>query len=251
VPNALSYFANTAVAWAVARTLRRNAQAADESRIQAIAHASSVAQHEIRARHARALHDRALQALETLARGPWITDPGLRSHVAAEAAWLRAFVENDDITRGSIDLVTGLQDLVQRKALVGLHVELATAALRDSGDPSIDSHIVPVLLDAVSEALTNIVKHAGVSHATVRARLNPDTIEISIADHGRGFDPAIATTGMGLRSSITARLAELGGAATIDSSPGNGTVVRLHSPRGQILVGDDSAIRLGPARLPA
>jgi hypothetical protein len=236
VPNALSYFANTAVAWAVARTLRRNAQAADESRIQAIAHASSVAQHEIRARHARALHDRALQALETLARGPWITDPGLRSHVAAEAAWLRAFVENDDITRGSIDLVTGLQDLVQRKALVGLHVELATAALRDSGDPSIDSHIV---------------KHAGVSHATVRARLNPDTIEISIADHGRGFDPAIATTGMGLRSSITARLAELGGAATIDSSPGNGTVVRLHSPRGQILVGDDSAIRLGPARLPA
>ena len=39
-PNALSYFANTTVAWAVARTLRRHARAADQSRAEAIAQAS-------------------------------------------------------------------------------------------------------------------------------------------------------------------------------------------------------------------
>jgi hypothetical protein len=75
LPNALTYFANTTVAWAVARQFRANGKTADDSQSQAVAHAGRAAQQELRARHSRALHDRALQTLETLARGPWITDP--------------------------------------------------------------------------------------------------------------------------------------------------------------------------------
>lgn len=231
IPNALNYFANTTVAWAVARQFRRNGKATDDSRVQAVAHAEQAAQQELRAQHSRALHDRVLQTMETLARGPWIADAGLRAHVASEAAWLRGFVENDDIVRPSADLIGGLQDLVQSKALVGLHVELAAAALRDAQDQPVDPVLVPVLLDAVGEALTNVTKHAGVTHATVRVHLTPGTVEVSVADHGCGFDPETATSGLGLRSSITARLAEIGGTATIDSGPGEGTLIRLVAPR--------------------
>ncbi|MEZ0070152.1 signal transduction histidine kinase [Streptacidiphilus sp. MAP12-20] len=231
LPNALTYFANTTVAWAVARQFRANGRTADHSRIQAVAHAQRATEQELRARHSRALHDRALQTLETLARGPWITDPQLASHVAAEAAWLRGFVENDGTEDGPTDLLGGLQELVQRKALIGLRVDLAAAALRDATDRAPDPGVVAVLLDAIGEALTNVSKHAGVSHATVRARMHPDTIEISVADHGCGFDPAQATAGLGLRSSITDRLAEIGGTATIESAPGQGTLIRLTTPR--------------------
>jgi signal transduction histidine kinase len=230
-PDALTYFANTTVAWAVARQFRRNGKATDDSRIQAIAHAEQAAQQELRARHARALHDRVLQTMETLARGPWIPDTSLRAHVAGEAAWLRGFVENDDAVHPAADLIGGLQDLVQGKALLGLQVELADAAVRGAEDQPVDLLVVPALLDAVGEALTNVSKHAGVAHATVRVHLNPGTVEISVADHGRGFDPQRATTGLGLRTSITARLAEIGGTATIDSGPGEGTVIRLVVPR--------------------
>jgi signal transduction histidine kinase len=230
-PDALTYFANTTVAWAVARQFRRNGKATDDSRIQAIAHAEQAAQQELRARHARALHDRVLQTMETLARGPWIPDTSLRAHVAGEAAWLRGFVENDDAVHPAADLIGGLQDLVQGKALLGLQVELADAAVRGAEDQPVDLLVVPALLDAVGEALTNVSKHAGVARATVRVHLNPGTVEISVADHGRGFDPQRATTGLGLRTSITARLAEIGGTATIDSGPGEGTVIRLVVPR--------------------
>ena len=86
-----------------------------------------------------------------------------------------------------------------------------------------------VLLDAIGEALTNIAKHAGVGRAAVRVRLHPDTLEVTIADRGCGF--AAATTGLGLRASIRGRLAEIGGTAVIESTPGDGTLIRLAAPR--------------------
>ncbi|MGW5327585.1 sensor histidine kinase [Streptomyces sp. NPDC004014] len=230
LPNALTYFANTTVAWAVARQFRANGHSADDSRVQAVLHAHRVAQQELRERHSRALHDRALQTLETLARGSWITDPQLLAHVAAEAAWLRGFVENDGSSDGSPDLLNGLHELVRSKALIGLRIDLTATTLRSPQSDELATHVVAVLLDATNEALTNVVKHAGVSHASIRARLHPDCVEISVTDQGRGFEPAKITTGIGLRSSITARLNEIGGTAIIESAPGQGTLIRMTAP---------------------
>ncbi|MFL6055941.1 MAG: hypothetical protein ACJ72W_24005 [Actinoallomurus sp.] len=44
-------------------------------------------------RQAAILHDRVLQTMEALARGPWIADREFRMWVAEETAWLRALVE--------------------------------------------------------------------------------------------------------------------------------------------------------------
>ncbi len=53
---------------------------------------------------------------------------------------------------------------------------------------------------------------------------------VSIRDHGRGFDFAGRRPGFGIDNSIIARLAEIGGTARIDSTPGQGTRVLLTAP---------------------
>ena len=54
---------------------------------------------------------------------------------------------------------------------------------------------------------------------------------LEIDDDGRGFDPARSTgTGQGLRN-LRERAEGLGGRAEIDSTPGQGTRVRVTIPR--------------------
>jgi hypothetical protein len=67
LPNAFTYFANTTIAWVIARELRRSARSADQSRAEALARAAMLARERERARHARLLHDHVLQTLESLA----------------------------------------------------------------------------------------------------------------------------------------------------------------------------------------
>jgi signal transduction histidine kinase len=64
----------------------------------------------------------------------------------------------------------------------------------------------------------------------MRAYRTPGALTVSVLDHGAGFDPARTPPGMGLRESITRRLADAGGAATVQSAPGEGTYVELTVP---------------------
>jgi signal transduction histidine kinase len=56
-----------------------------------------------------------------------------------------------------------------------------------------------------------------------------------VEDSGRGYDPGWVPAGTGQRRSIIERVAEVGGVATIDSTPGLGTRVRLWVPTGPVL----------------
>jgi hypothetical protein len=84
MPNAATYFGNTAAAWAVARALRRGGCSADASDAEAVARAEELARERERARHARILHDHSLQTLESLVRQRTIADDEIHSHVVAE-----------------------------------------------------------------------------------------------------------------------------------------------------------------------
>jgi signal transduction histidine kinase len=231
VPNTGSYFLNTTVAWTVARYLRRITREFDASRAEALARTEALAKERERARHARILHDRVLQTLETLARGDWVSDPQFRSHIAAEAAWLRALVEGAD-TEQDGDLLIGLQRLVQHKAKTGLHVDLNTAQLRDSSGwlAGVPPEVAAALVEAAHEALTNVAKHAGVAEAVLRVGVTGHLLTVSILDRGGGFDQAAAHQGIGLKESIRNRLRDVGGTAHVDSSPGGGTYVELTVP---------------------
>jgi signal transduction histidine kinase len=79
----------------------------------------------------------------------------------------------------------------------------------------------------VSEALTNVVRHAQASTCVIRIWRDTE-VHVEIRDDGRGL-PTAYHSGVGL-TSIRERCAELGGAAQIASAPGGGTLVRCRIP---------------------
>jgi signal transduction histidine kinase len=85
------------------------------------------------------------------------------------------------------------------------------------------------LLLMLKEAITNIARHAGASSVDIALSLEHKRIRLRVADDGRGFDPAVASDGNGLRSFQT-RAAEIGGEATVRSSPGAGTTLDVTAP---------------------
>lgn len=87
---------------------------------------------------------------------------------------------------------------------------------------------------ALKEMLNNIVKHAQAAHVTVTLNYGTATLEITVEDDGKGFDPSsIRVTeagGFGLLN-VRERLAYIGGSLTIDSAPGAGTRSTMSSRR--------------------
>ncbi|SRR5579871_1507242 len=79
----------------------------------------------------------------------------------------------------------------------------------------------------VQEALHNVSRHSGASHARIDVQLAHDQLSVSVQDDGRGFDPH--TRGLGLVG-MGERVKDLGGTLTIDSQAGAGTIVRAVLP---------------------
>jgi ligand-binding sensor domain-containing protein len=79
------------------------------------------------------------------------------------------------------------------------------------------------------EALHNIVKHSDAARCEIRLRFEPEALDLSIKDTGRGFSPGKSSSGHGLRG-LRRRAEELGGTIQIVSSAGDGTQIRLHAP---------------------
>ena len=73
----------------------------------------------------------------------------------------------------------------------------------------------------VSEALTNVVKHAGASNVVVGLRVREGRLEIEVADDGRG---GAHMDGSGLPG-LADRVAALGGWLGLESKPGQGTTL--------------------------
>ena len=55
---------------------------------------------------------------------------------------------------------------------------------------------------AVTEALNNVVKHAGVGEAWVTALGSRGGVTVTVAERGRGFDPATTQPGLGTTGSL-------------------------------------------------
>jgi signal transduction histidine kinase len=78
----------------------------------------------------------------------------------------------------------------------------------------------------LKEAMNNIIKHAKASQVNVCVKLDNGTLELSIEDDGCGFPDKRASAGNGL-ANMKHRMQEIGGDCYIESSPGQGTTIRL------------------------
>ncbi|NVD98542.1 ATP-binding protein [Massilia sp. BJB1822] len=80
----------------------------------------------------------------------------------------------------------------------------------------------------IQEALSNIVKHAQASHATVALALREGSLHIEVRDNGRGFDPAQQAEGIGIVG-MRERVAAFEGCFDLHSG-GEGSVVEASLP---------------------
>ena len=79
---------------------------------------------------------------------------------------------------------------------------------------------------ATKEALHNAVRHAGATEVELNLALEASQLRITVKDNGAGFAPDTKGSAHGL-GNMQGRLAKLGGACQIDSTPGGGTKVTL------------------------
>lgn len=181
----------------------------------------------------RYLHDTVLPTLEALA----MAAPSDAAAAPARLAELRraakehAALVRRDITAGPVsgrarlepDLVALAADLARNR--------LRTELIRAEVDDTLPAHRRTAMRDAIREALRNTLKHSGTDEAVVRVESRDHGIAVIVRDRGVGFDMAGKQAGFGIRESISARMAEVGGSARVESRPGWGTQVTLWVPQ--------------------
>lgn len=127
------------------------------------------------------------------------------------------------------DLAAGIARLIrefQANAMVEVEIKMPEG-LSDSLPPSISQ---AVFLTA-QEALANIARHARATCVTLGLERDADSILLSVADDGLGFDAQQQnqTVGHGL-ANMRARAEELGGNFAVESKTFQGTTIRLQLP---------------------
>jgi signal transduction histidine kinase len=82
----------------------------------------------------------------------------------------------------------------------------------------------------VQESLTNVARHAGVSHAEVDVRIADRRVYLSVADRGCGFDAGASHSGRAGLTGMNERVTLLGGTLRVSSTPGEGTTITAQIP---------------------
>jgi signal transduction histidine kinase len=185
-----------------------------------------------RERHRRDVHDTVLQVMESLALpapGDALDPRGsldqVRRTARAHALRLRLSLDGDAPAEpGGLEHRLGA--LAVEMTADGLRVDLVV--LTKAAD--VPEGVVHALHDAAREALRNTLKHAKTAKAVMCLEEREGVVTVSVRDHGTGFDAGAHRAGFGIENSIHARMAEIGGAARIDSAPGQGTRVVLTAP---------------------
>ena len=80
----------------------------------------------------------------------------------------------------------------------------------------------------IAEALANTLKHGRADHLDVELREHGNRLLVRVSDDGDGFDSSVAR-GTGL-ANLRDRVAAVGGALQLDTSPGVGTTVLAEFP---------------------
>jgi signal transduction histidine kinase len=190
-----------------------------------------------RRRISRDLHDGAQQHIVLLGLNARrlsrsATDPDVASAAAGIADGMTGLLtEFRDLVAGIMPAALLDRGLVPAVELLAGRMPLPTTVETEALPDRLPAEVESTLYFAVSEALTNVVKHAGASTVRVRfARLTDEDrprLRVTVADDGSGgADPE---AGSGLRG-LEDRVGALGGTLTVGPAPGGGTVVGLEVP---------------------
>jgi len=152
----------------------------------------------------------------------------------------------DKITHYSDDMLNKLSDIVWSINAENDSFEQLASKLRNYAqamttaknihleffvDPAIEKKDLDITLRKniymiTREAINNAVKYSACSSLRIYLKPVADGAELIIADDGKGFDANNITTGNGL-SNLHKRAEEIQGKLSVETSPGEGTTIRL------------------------
>jgi signal transduction histidine kinase len=124
--------------------------------------------------------------------------------------------------------LAGVDALVEQVRAAGLAVELAVEGTPQELPPGVDLSAYRI----VQEALTNTLKHADATKASVRVRYGAEALEVEVVDNGRGASADGAGEGRGVIG-MKERAALLGGDLRVGPGAGGGFAVRARIPLGE------------------
>jgi len=194
---------------------------------------------EERERIAKELHDGIIQSL--FAVGMKLQATALMSGSAEVTLRVEgAVTELDRVIRDLRNYIFGLRpgiladrQLDQALRVLGEEVqERSRVAVGVDVEPEAASAMSPhshEIVQLTREALSNVVRHAGASHAWVGLARNGSAAVLTIEDDGVGFNTRGGSSGNGLRN-MRERAVALGGGLKISSRKGKGTRLRIDIP---------------------
>jgi len=215
-------------------------------RTQLAEQATRVALVEERNRLAREVHDTLAQELTGIALQLEAADALLEHSPERARARIRQALERTreslvEARRSVLDLRAGplerqalpaaLETLGQRftaetGTLVAFQLEL--------GGPRLPARVEEALYRIAQEALVNIRRHAQASAVRIELRQKGDSVQLIVADNGRGFDPQLPGTGAHTHGfgliGMQERARLLNGDMQISSCPGAGAQVEVIIP---------------------
>lgn len=173
------------------------------------------------------MHDSVLAALIAAERAETPREEALAAAMAREALTRLANADHDS-GEGSDDPVAaaGVAAGIQAAAReLGAALTVRAEVASDAG--VLPGRVARALVLAATQAIANAVQHAGAAGLQVTVQARAAGIRVRITDAGGGFDPAaIPEDRLGIRGSIVARTAAVGGRARVQTTA-SGTVVTL------------------------
>jgi signal transduction histidine kinase len=193
---------------------------------------------EERARLARELHDAVSQRLFSIRAHARAAEVLIAKDPARAAAELGAIAELGAQAHGELRAVIdglappeldGLAESLRRYALLAGRAHGIAVRLTVSDVPELDPRVQAAAFRVAQEALHNALRHSGASEVSVTLSRTRRRVVLEVSDNGTGFDPGLASGGLGL-ASMRERAAAVGGVLRVTSAPGAGTRVRLAVP---------------------
>lgn len=200
-----------------------------------------------RTRIARDMHDRL---------GSQLTRISLLTELASKAEGRQASAGDplNRISEATRDLMSRMDQVVwavnplkdSAAELIGYCTDYAEQFLETSSmacrvsiptDPPsihVSSNTRYQFLLVLSEALNNVVRHAGASEVQLEWLLDGKSLELHIRDNGVGFDQESSDIDPSGLDNMRHRMASIGGRFLLTSEPGKGTLVRLSIERSAI-----------------
>jgi PAS domain S-box-containing protein len=226
--------------------LKEAALRASYAKIMDLAGRLIVAQEGERTRIARELHDDFNQQIAAIS----ISLSGMKRHLPESAVELHDDVGrlqgdvirlSDEVRHLSHDLHPGVLQhagLIPalRSRVAEFHSQYSIEVTIDAqGDlQNLQSDLSLCFYRVTQEALHNIARHSGATHALITLKQIDGNLELSVSDDGRGFEPEqVKASGQGLGLiSMEERVHFAGGTLRIEAIPNQGTTLRVQVPLG-------------------